>query len=108
MRDSKKPTTSGHVFKRIHKGSGPSRLIGQILEKTNTNSARSAQTLGHMIEGLKMGLEMTCQGCGEAWRPNPADLLDQFGAEAPLTGVALPCPACASTRVHAHPVGLRP
>lgn len=106
MRVGKKATTSGHVFKRLHKGSGPSRLIGQILEKADTNTGRTAQTLGHMITDLRMGLEMACQDCGHQWRPSPSDLLDQFGADSALSSVHVACPQCQSNHVHSHPVAL--
>ena len=106
MRDLKRPTTSGHVFRRIHKGSGPARLIGQILEKTNMDSGRSAQTLGGMITTMRMGLRMECQDCGEGWTPAPQDLLDQFGPDTALSEIVCPCPACGSARVHSHPVSL--
>lgn len=106
MRDMKKASTSGHVFKRIHKGSGPARLIGQILEHTDTNTGKSAQTLGNMITNLRMGLAMHCQGCGHEWRPAAEELLEAFGEESPLTDVRPACPQCQSAHVFAHPVAL--
>lgn len=106
MRDTKKASTSGHVFKRIHKGSGPARLIGQILENSDTNTGKSAQTLGNMITNLRMGLAMHCQGCGHEWRPAASDLLEEFGEDAALSDIRKPCPHCQSAHVFAHPVSL--
>lgn len=108
MRDSRKPTTSGHVFKRIHKGSGASRLIGDIIERADTGTGRTTQTLGKMLGDFGLDLSFSCVSCGHAWTPPAPELIESFGAEASLSEVRVPCPACGGAKVSAHPVARKP
>ena len=102
--DRHRPTTSGHVFRKIHKGSGASKLILGILEKSDTGTGKTAQTLGAMIETFKLDLRFTCGSCAHVWTPSGADLIATFGAEAPLQDVKPVCPSCGATDASSYPI----
>jgi hypothetical protein len=102
--DRKRPSTSGHVFRKIHKGSGASKLIGGILLKSDTGTGRTAQTLSTMIDQFNLDLCFTCGTCAHRWTPPGAELVATYGADTPLQDVKPACPACGGLAASSHPV----
>lgn len=99
-------TTSGHVFRRIHKNSGSSKLIELLLGEISEDEGIKVNTLGDLFVRLKMKLQFECLDCGSTWSPEPEELLETFDHKAELKDVRATCEKCKSAKVSAHPVSM--
>lgn len=100
-------TTTGHVFKRIHKGSGSSKLIMEILGAATEDTGKRAGTVKELIDEMGMTLSMTCQECDTKWTEDPEVLRKDVGEETLMKEVRRPCPKCESLKVFAMPVSIK-
>lgn len=99
-------TTSGHVFRRIHKNSGSSKLIELLLGEISQDEGIKVNTLGDLFVRLKMKLEFECLDCGHKWAPEADALLESFEHTTELKDVRCSCEKCNSMKVSAHPVSM--
>lgn len=106
MKKNPNSTTSGHVFKRIHTGSGSSKLITEILGAATDDGGKKANTVGDLVKIMNMTLSMECSDCGHQWKEDPEVLREEFGDETPMKDVRRPCAKCESIKITAMPVSI--
>ena len=100
----RKSRTTGHVFKKINKDSGPSQLANKLRGEAEQQPMRSAQTLGRMLNDFNMTMEVTCLACAHKERLAPDALRAAHDMELPLADLRIPCPACGSNQTSLMPL----
>jgi len=101
-----KKTTSGHVFKKIHKGSGSSVLIEKILKTATRDEGKRAQTIHQMVNNLNMTLKCKCADCSYSWTFEKSELLNLCKEDDEMKDLKVDCPKCKSKAIISHPVSI--
>jgi len=96
-------TTSGHVFKKIHTGSGSSKLIIEMLAASSQDRGRTAKTIGMMVSQFGMTLKHECQQCGHVWVEDSEALLKEFDPETLMKDIKRACVSCGSMKLSTMP-----